>query len=107
MPKVADHILCEKTCNVEDEELFLPSGLDADTRLKVEAMELGVEEGKLREGAAFDALRATQIAVKTLKTLRDQKAKNARGQAQNTRSGRFIADVEACRNLHIKAYNDH
>ena len=69
MPKVADHILCEKTCNVEDEELFLPSGLDVDMHLKVEAMELGVEEGKLREGAAFDALRATQIAVKTLKTL--------------------------------------
>jgi hypothetical protein len=38
-------------------------------------MELGVEEGKIHEGAAFDALRATQIAVKTLKTLQDQKAK--------------------------------
>ena len=77
MPKVVDHILCEKICNVEDEELCLPSGLDADTCLKVEAMELGVKEGKLREGAAFDALHATQIAVKTLKTLQDEKAKNA------------------------------
>jgi hypothetical protein len=69
MPKVADNILGEAACDVEDERLFLPSCLDATARLEADATELGVEEGKLREGAAFDALRATQTAVKALKTL--------------------------------------
>jgi hypothetical protein len=107
MPKVADHILHEAACNVEVEKLFLPSCHLAPTRQEVGAIELGMEEGKLREGAAFDALRTTQTAVKTLKTLQDFKAKNSRGQAANTRSGKLIADVEAQRNLHVSGYNDH
>jgi hypothetical protein len=107
MPNVADRLLCEAPCNIEVEKLFLPSCLDGTGRLEVGAIELGIEEGKLREGAAFDALRATQTAVKALKNLQDHKAKNSRGQAQNTRSVKLIADTEARRNIHISAYNNH
>jgi hypothetical protein len=107
MPKVADYILADKAGHIECERLFLPSCLPTNDRQLINAIELGVEEGKLREGAAFDALRATQTAVKHLVTLQNHKTKHSRGQAQNTRSRRFIADAEARRNLHIKEYNDH
>jgi hypothetical protein len=107
MPKVADRVLGEAPCNIEVEELFLPSCMDSADRLEVGAVELGHEEGKLREGAAFDALRATQTAVKALKNLQDHKVKNSRGQAQSTRSVNQIADTEAIRNIRIGAYNNH
>jgi hypothetical protein len=107
MPNVANHILEADPCDVELENLFLPSCLDTHARLQAEVTDLGIEEGKLREGAVFDALHMTQTAVKTISTLQGNKAKNSRGQAQNTRSVKTIGDVEACRNLHIDSYNAH
>jgi hypothetical protein len=106
-PDIGNLILSEESCEIETERLFLPSDMDTVIRREVGAMELGIEEGKLRQGAAFDSLQATQNAVKTIKLLRDHKAKNCRGQAENTRSGKRIADVEARRDLHIQAYNAH
>jgi hypothetical protein len=107
MPNIRDLILSEESCKIETKQLFLPSDMDTIIRQEVGAMELGIEEGKLHQGTAFDSLLATQNTVKTIKLLQDHKAKNCRGQAENTRSGKWIADVEAHCDLHIQAYNAH
>ncbi|KAF8231441.1 hypothetical protein L208DRAFT_1277290, partial [Tricholoma matsutake] len=56
--------------------LFLPSDMDTVIRQEVGAMELGIEEGKLHQGTAFDSLLTTQNTMKTIKLLQDHKAKN-------------------------------
>lgn len=89
------------------ERLFLPSCLSTNDRQLINAIDLGIEEKKLREGAAFDALRATQMAVKALVVLQKDKQKQSRGQVQNLRSRRFIVRAEAWRDLCMEEYNDH
>src|SRR5262245_64135092 len=92
MPKVGDAVAQQRSCEVEHEILFLPSDFPCGEREKVEATALGVEEAKLREGEAFDALRAIQNAVKTMTALLDRKRKHARGQADNTRASTYIRE---------------
>jgi hypothetical protein len=58
----------------------------------------------LREGQAFDALRAIQSAVKSLTALQDRKRKHARGQAENTKSGNYIREAQGRRDHHMATY---
>ncbi|KAF8225581.1 hypothetical protein L208DRAFT_1305694, partial [Tricholoma matsutake] len=107
VPNIGDLILSEESCEIETKRLFLPSDMDTVIRQEVGAIKLGIKEGKLHQGTAFDSLLATQNAVKTIKLLQDHKAKNCRGQVDNTCSGKQIADVEAHCDIHIQAYNAH
>jgi hypothetical protein len=104
MPKAGDAIVRQPSCEIEHEILFLPSDFSCDKRQEVEAMALGVEEAKLREGEAFDALRATQNAVKTMSALLDRKRKHARGQAENTRSSSYVREAQGRRDHHMSTY---
>jgi hypothetical protein len=104
MPKAGDAVARQRSCEVEHEILFLPSDFPCDQRHAVEAVALGIEEAKLREGEAFDALRATQNAVKTMTALLDRKRKNARGQADNTRASNYIREAQGRRDHHMRTY---
>jgi hypothetical protein len=104
MPKAGDAVVRQWSCEIEHEILFLPSDFPCDERLKVETTKLSTEEVKLREGKAFDALRAVQNAVKTMTALQDRKWKNARGQADNTRASNYIREAQGRRNHHMRTY---
>ena len=106
MPKAGDAVCKQPACEVEHECLFLPSDFPrGQDRQAAEAVALGVEEAKLREGEAFDALRAIQSAVKTMTALQDKKRKDSRGQAQNTRSSNYIREAQSRRDHHMAVYN--
>jgi hypothetical protein len=105
MPKAGDAVIRQPTCDVEREKLYLPSDFPFSERSVLEVASLGGIEIKLREGEAFDSLLAIQTTVKTIVALRDQKNKNARGQAENTKSGTLIRNAEAHRDLHMQTYN--
>jgi hypothetical protein len=94
MPKAGDAVVCQPSYEIEHEILFLPSDFSCDKRQEVQAMALGVEEAKLREGEEFDVLCATQNAVKTMSALLDWKRKHARGQAKNTRSSSYVREAQ-------------
>ena len=104
MPKAGDAVARQQSCEVEHEKLFLPSDFQHEDQQTIEAIALGVEEAKLREGEAYDALRAIQSAVKTLTAIQDRKRKNARGQAENTKSGYYIRDAQSRRDHHMETY---
>jgi hypothetical protein len=105
MPKVADNVAQQPACQVELECLFLPSDFTSEEdRRAVNAASLGVEEGKLREGQAFDAIRAIQIAVKMIAAMYDKKRKQDRGQTANTRSSKLIRDAQHQRDFHMAIY---
>jgi hypothetical protein len=104
MPGAGNAVIQQPPCELEDEVLYLPSDFSPSEREAIGVSLLGTEEAKLREGEAFDALRAVQVAVKSITALRDRKRKNARGQGENTRAGAYIRDAEARRDLHMKTY---
>lgn len=104
MPNAGDAVAQQRTCEAEHEILFLPSDFSWKDRQTVESTALGVEEAKLREGEAFDALRAIQTAVKTMTALLDRKRKNARGQADNTRASNWIREAQGRRDHHMRSY---
>jgi hypothetical protein len=105
MPKAGDAVAKHRSCDVEHERLFLPSDFSSGKeRQDADCVALGIEEAKLREGEAFDALRAIQCAVKTMTALQDKKRKNARGQADNTRSAGYIREAQGRRDHHMATY---
>jgi len=104
MPKAGDAVARQQSCEVEHKKLLLPSDFWHDEQQTMKAIALGTEEAKLREGEAYDALRAIQSAVKTLTAIQDRKRKNARGQAENTKSGYYIRDAQSQRDHHMETY---
>jgi hypothetical protein len=66
---------------------------------------LGRIERQLREGAAFDAIRAVQNIVKTIGALESDKKKNVFGQVSATRARAKVTDAEFRRDLAISNYN--
>jgi hypothetical protein len=104
MPKAGDAIAQQSSCEVEHEKLFLPSQFSLSERKEMGIDMLGAEEAKLREGQAFDALLKIRTAVRTVTALMDQKQRDARGQAQNTRALRRVREAEAQRNVYIQMY---
>ncbi|KAJ6622212.1 hypothetical protein B0H10DRAFT_2343049 [Mycena sp. CBHHK59/15] len=67
-PKLGDKVAAQAAASpaiqIEHEKLFIPSDLTASERLKLDLVNLGVEEVRWREGQAFNALRAVQNVVK-------------------------------------------
>lgn len=104
MPKASDWLSRLCPGEVENEKLYLPSDLSTVEREADGVAVLGGEEAKLREGEAFDALHAIRTAVKAVVAMRDRKRRDARGQAENTRSGRYIRDAEVRRDRHMETY---
>ncbi|KAI0312439.1 hypothetical protein OF83DRAFT_1087012 [Amylostereum chailletii] len=92
-------------CEVEAETLWLPSDLTLRQRTRMGLTELAQQELMLREGEAFDALQGIKAAVRALNALWGQKAKDSRGQAQNTRSMTLIHDAEGRRDGHMSRYS--
>jgi hypothetical protein len=105
MPKAGDAVISQPSCEVECEKLYLPSEFPSSKRDALEVAILAGEETKLREGEAFDSLLLIQTAVKTVVALRDQKIRHARGQGENTRSGKLIRGAEAQCDLHMETYH--
>ncbi|KAF8189627.1 hypothetical protein K438DRAFT_2019047 [Mycena galopus ATCC 62051] len=104
MPLLADRLANRAACEVEKENLFLPSDFDAVDRAKFELTPFEATEAKLREGAAYDALKKVQVVAKNLVALTDRKKKNVSGQQQHTKALEQIQDAEARRDRHIKNY---
>jgi len=76
MPKAYDVAAEQLPRDVEDECLFLSSDFPRVQECQtVYAVALKVEEGRLREGHAYDCLRAIQNAVKTITAPMDKKRK--------------------------------
>ncbi|KAJ7460424.1 hypothetical protein B0H11DRAFT_1924017 [Mycena galericulata] len=107
MAKVGDKVAAQTALGtpIEDEKLFLPSGLTGNERQKMDIVALGMEESKWREGQAFDILRALQHIVKTISALRNRKFKNDRQQKQNSRAGDQIAEATKRQNYRIESYS--
>ena len=105
MPKAGDAVIRQPPCDVECENLYLPSDFRSSERDLLEVAALGVIEIKLGEGEAFDSLLLLQTAVKTIVALWDQKNRNAHGQGENTRSATLIRNAEAHRDLHMQTYS--
>ncbi|KAJ6466512.1 hypothetical protein DFH09DRAFT_956689 [Mycena vulgaris] len=104
MPAVEGHLNTLSACTVEDEFLGLPSDFTSDQREDLNISVFAGQEAKLREGAAYDALKLVKLAAQTLQTLRDRRKKNSSGVAKNTRSQIQLNDTERRRDLHIANY---
>lgn len=89
----------------EQAVLFIPSDYGDATARASDMIGLGRMEMQLREGAAFDAIRAVQNCVKIISALESDKKKNAFGQVSNTRARAKITDAEFRRDLAISSYN--
>lgn len=89
----------------ELEILFLPSDFTPEQRKAHQLEALGLQEYKLREGAAFDALRSIRNIVKSIDTIGQQKKKNDYGQTRHTRSTAKIHATAAQRDMLINHYN--
>ncbi|KAJ6603168.1 hypothetical protein B0H10DRAFT_2195843 [Mycena sp. CBHHK59/15] len=87
-PKLGDKVSAQAAASpavqIEHEKLFIPSDLTASERLKLDLVNLGVEEVRWWEGQAFDALWAVQNVVKAVTALYNRKEKNKRQQKDNT-----------------------
>ncbi|KAJ7075083.1 hypothetical protein B0H15DRAFT_806464 [Mycena belliarum] len=104
MPGITADLLNRSACPVEDEVLFLPSDFDNEGRRVRGLTLLGLDEAKLREGAAYDALKSVQLVTKALVALSDRKKKNESGQNQQTAALKQIVDTEGRRDKHIRSY---
>ncbi|KAJ7113877.1 hypothetical protein C8R44DRAFT_630668 [Mycena epipterygia] len=107
MPRIGDKVAAQSMngLSVHDEKLFLPSDFPSEIdRRALDLTSLAVEEGKWREGQAFDHLRALQNIVKAITALRNRKIRDDRQQKQNTRAGDNIREAMALRDQHMVAY---
>jgi hypothetical protein len=104
MLKAGDAVVHQPSCEIEHKILFLPSDFSCDEWQEVEAMALGIEEAKLREGEAFDAFCATQNAVKTILALLDRMQKHVHGQAKNMRSSSYVREAQGWEDHHMSTY---
>jgi len=103
MPQVGEYVqwqVLSSQCpnEVECEILFLLSNFPLATQVKLNLTSLGEYQRWLLEGAACDVIHRIQTIVKLHLALRQDKKKNARGQAMNTKA----TDVNL---LAIKDYN--
>lgn len=105
MPLLGDKVESQKRCATEDQVLYLPSDLDAATRRQLAVFDFGVEEGKLREGEAFDALYSTRHWCKAIVAMMDQHIKQDNGVAARTRAALMLQDSERVRDAHMATYN--
>lgn len=102
---VGDHVMQQKRTEIEHEILFLPSDFDATMQRDLGVFALGAEEGKLREGEAFDALESTRNACKGIVAMRDRHVKHDKGVGDNTRASKMLKSSEQLRDSHIATYN--
>ncbi|KAK6995595.1 CxC2 domain-containing protein [Favolaschia claudopus] len=109
MPQVGDKVALQSqqspSVPVEHERLFLPSDFVELERQGLRLETLGSEEARWREGQAFDALRATQSAVKTLRALLDHTARHDRQQKQRSRAGDQLRDIIRRRDFRMGTYD--
>ncbi|KAJ7697398.1 hypothetical protein B0H17DRAFT_1130376 [Mycena rosella] len=102
-PVVAEYLTTQAACEVEVELLGLPSEFrEAVKRVQLDIVSLAEVEGRLREGAAFDAIQKIQLVAKALGSMRDQKRRNDSGVQKNTISQKQINDTQDRRDIHIK-----
>jgi hypothetical protein len=98
-----------QSCELEREKLWLPSDFTESQRLSMGAtmIALASEEGKLRQGEAYDLIRRLQSICKTLTALSDRKRlnKGVSGQQQHTIAGEQVLDTQRRRDDHISSYN--
>ncbi|KAJ7018652.1 hypothetical protein C8F04DRAFT_1198692 [Mycena alexandri] len=104
-PAVIEVLGEDEACEVEVERLGLPSEFEEQTvRVKLNLVAMAGLEGRLREGAAFDALHKIQTVAKALVSMSDRKKKNDSGVAKNTISSTMINDTIERRDTHIQSY---
>lgn len=97
-------VIGRQDCPIEKEQLFLPSDFDLAKRQSLNLVSLGVNEARLREGQAFDALLKIRSHVKAIRTMLHRKAKDVRGVTAHTRSMACIKDAESRRDAQIAIY---
>jgi hypothetical protein len=86
MPTVSPHVLALPPCTAEEDSLLLPSDFTAPQREELALCEIAKDEVDFREGQACETILQLRSAVKHLSSLQALKAKNASGQAENTRA---------------------
>ncbi|KAJ7711700.1 hypothetical protein B0H16DRAFT_1744912 [Mycena metata] len=106
MPDVTELMGAPQVCEVECEKLWLPSDFTPEQRVALGStmIALAEEEGKLREGEAYDLIRKLQTACKGLSALEDRK-RLEKGQKSATAAGEQVLDARRRRDELIKAYN--
>ncbi|KAJ6513753.1 hypothetical protein C8R47DRAFT_1286610 [Mycena vitilis] len=104
MPSLGDLLETRAACEIEKEQLYLPSDFNEQERPALGLASFAVEEAKLREGAAYDALKSVQVVAKALGALRERKKKHDHGQRQHTASLAQVQDTERRRDKHIRNY---
>ena len=98
------HVLSQPPCNPEQERLFLPSDFSKAEREGFVLEELAQEEGILREGQMCDIILQLRNTVKQLMAIHRAKAKNSKGQQQNTWASGRIERARFICNYTLKNY---
>lgn len=93
-----------QNCPVEEEKLFLPSDFVLGERQSLRLTTLAINETRLREGQAFDALLKICGHVKCINSMWHRKAKDVRGVSAHTRSLECIRDAESRRDAQVMLY---
>jgi hypothetical protein len=104
MPTVLELLADRAECEVEAEVLHLPSDFGSEGRRERRLMSLGLEEGRLREAAAYESLKNVQKVAKGLSSMKARKRKDAKGQGVKTAAQNYIDDAEIMLQQHIKNY---
>lgn len=104
MFEVGDLVATRTACEPEEEILYLPSDLSSSERLAMGLVQLGVEEGKLREGEAYDALQSVRSASKWISATHQYRNKNIKGQQAHTRANEQSEVIENKRDDGIDRY---
>jgi len=104
MPQVGDCVAALGACEVADERLFLPSDFKVDTHYQYGIERLTVEEMKLREGQAHDALRDLRAAIKYGRTLNQHRKDHVHKQGAVTRAKAIIFDAHAKKSFQADKY---
>ncbi|KZV60063.1 hypothetical protein PENSPDRAFT_594542 [Peniophora sp. CONT] len=110
MPSIADKLEATASADsesaIEDEVLWLPSDFSLEDRVRLNLTELASQEIYLREGEAYDAIRAIKSVTRQLDVLRRYQRDRARAQEQNSRALSEIHTAENTQDLHIAHYTE-
>ncbi|SJL18668.1 uncharacterized protein ARMOST_22265 [Armillaria ostoyae] len=88
-------------------KLLLPSAMSHALRQKMAFTDLVMEEYKLREGAAYDAIAEVRLRASTVAYMDETRQRDVKGQRHLTRSLRQLNDARNRLELGIQHYNAH
>jgi hypothetical protein len=104
MPALTPSLGNRVACEIEKEELYLPSDFEQGQRDTLGLTSFGEQEAILHEGMAYDALESVRVAEATHLLLREKQKRLGDGYTAFCRTGAACADTQRRRDKHINDY---